>query len=45
MRPEDSSRHLLWFNQLANYDAQTNRFIATIDFNALPDFINGKYEL
>lgn len=45
LRAEDSSRHLLWFNQLAYYDSRTDRFIATIDFNALPDLINGKYEL
>ena len=45
IRPEDSSRHLLWFNQLATYDAKANRFIVTIDFNSLPDLINGKYEL
>lgn len=43
IQTEEKSKHLTWINQMATFDGQ--HFVATLDFNAMRDLINGKYEL
>ena len=45
IRCEEVNKHLGWFNQLATFDEAKQRFVATVNFNYLPEFVNGRYEV
>jgi hypothetical protein len=39
------NKHLGWFNQLATFEESSQKFLATIEFNLLPNFVHGSYEV